>query len=585
MQDRAHGHTVASKAASAPERDKRDLTAGGALLERLKQVGVDYVFANAGTDFPPLIEAIASAQLDGRASAMPEALVIPHEHAAMGMAYGYYLASGKAQAVIAHTNVGLANCVIGGINAAAERIPVLLFSGRTPITERGRFGSRSIPIGWGQEMRDQAQLVRELVKWDYELRFPEQVVELVDRMHAIAMSTPPGPVYMSLPREVLAQACPGAEIEREITMRPAVAGPQRSQIDEVARLIAAAERPVIFAQHGPRTDAGFKRLTQLVERFAIPVVQYWATELAIPTMHPMWAGIDPEPWLSEADLVIVLDSLVPWAPESQRPAPGAIVVQIGPDPLMSRFPVRNFEAHIALVGSVDDVLVELGDRLVASKRTGAKRRKLVQDRNVAIRSRIRASAEAGCRAPMTKDWISHCVSEAVKQRANATVLTELGAPLAPLELSRREAWYEAPHSGGLGWGFPTALGIQLADRDRLVIATMGDGSYMFANPTACHLVAEAHRLPVLTLVCNNTEWGAVRRSVNAMYPQGAAARSNLMPLTALTPSPDFCKVASASRCWAERVENGRDLPAALQRAIDHIERTRTQALLDVAIAQ
>ena len=200
------------------------------MLRRLKQLGVDYVFANAGTDFPPLIEAIASAQATGHAATFPDALVIPHEHAAMGMAYGYYLVTGQPQAVIAHTNVGLANCVIGGINAAAERIPVLLFSGRTSATERGRFGSRLLPIGWGQEMRDQASMIREIVKWDYELRFPEQIVELTDRMHAIAMSTPPGPVYMSLPREVLADTCPPAELERDITMRPALAGPARGQV-------------------------------------------------------------------------------------------------------------------------------------------------------------------------------------------------------------------------------------------------------------------------------------------------------------------------------------------------------------------
>ncbi len=562
-----------------------DMTAGGALLARLKKLGVDYVFANSGTDFPPLIEAIAEAQASGRAQSLPEALVIPHEHAAMGMAYGYYLATGKAQAVIAHTNVGLANCVIGSINAAAERVPVLLFSGRTPITERGRFGSRLMPIGWGQEMRDQAGMVREVCKWDYELKFPEQVVELTDRMHAIAHSTPPGPVYMSLPREVLAEPSPGSELRRNITMRPALAGPVRAQIAELARLIEAAERPVIFAQHGPRTDDGFKQLTALVERLAIPVVQYWANQLAIPTTHPMWAGIDPEPWLSEADLVIVLDSLVPWVPDQHQPAAGAKVVQIGTDPLMARFPVRNFQADMAIVGEVDDVVAEVVAALPSGKKAAPKRKKLVAERTAAIRARIKAAAEAGCRSPMTKDWVALCISNAVKSRENATVLTELGAPLGPMEFTRREAWYEAPHSGGLGWGFPTGLGIQLADRKRLVVATMGDGSYLFANPTACHMIAEAMKLPVLTLILNNTEWGAVRRAVNSMYPDGAAVRSNLMPLTALTPSPDFTKVAAANRCWAERVENGSDLPAALERALAHIETTGTQALLDVAVAK
>jgi acetolactate synthase-1/2/3 large subunit len=140
------------------------LNAGAALIARLKALGVDYIFANSGTDFPPIIEGLASA--NARGLDVPRALTIPHEHAAMGMAHGYYLMSGKAQAVMAHTDVGLANCAIGALNAHVEHVPVLLFSGRTPVTERGRFGSRTVPIGWGQEMRDQTALVREACKWD-----------------------------------------------------------------------------------------------------------------------------------------------------------------------------------------------------------------------------------------------------------------------------------------------------------------------------------------------------------------------------------------------------------------------------------
>src|SRR5690606_21446558 len=142
-----------------PTPEPLTLTAGGALLARLKSVGVDYIFANSGTDFPPIIEGLAEAS--AKDVPLPYALVMPHESAAMGMAHGYYLATGRAQAVMAHTNVGLANCATGAINAAVENIPVLLFSGRTPVTEAGRFGARTVPIGWGQEMRDQAALVRE----------------------------------------------------------------------------------------------------------------------------------------------------------------------------------------------------------------------------------------------------------------------------------------------------------------------------------------------------------------------------------------------------------------------------------------
>ena len=127
----------------------RVANAGEALLRRFKTLGIDYLFVNSGTDFPPIVEALA--QTGG--AALPETIVAPHEHAAMGMAHGYYLATGKAQAVMDHTNVGLANAAIGAINAACDHIPMILCSGRTPVTEAGRLGARMNPINWAQEMR------------------------------------------------------------------------------------------------------------------------------------------------------------------------------------------------------------------------------------------------------------------------------------------------------------------------------------------------------------------------------------------------------------------------------------------------
>src|SRR5579859_2809290 len=229
--------------------DKKDMiTAGGAILGRLKAVGVDYIFANSGTDFPPIIEGLAEAS--AKHIALPQAIVIPHESAAMGMAHGYFLATGRAQAVMAHTNVGLANCAMGAINAATEHVPIILFSGRTPVTESGRLGSRSVPIGWGQEMRDQTALVREACKWDYELRFPEQALELIDRAHAIAASTPKGPVYLSLPREVLCELCPADALDRASIMQPVISAAPAAQIAQAAAMLAAAKNPVMIAQRG-----------------------------------------------------------------------------------------------------------------------------------------------------------------------------------------------------------------------------------------------------------------------------------------------------------------------------------------------
>lgn len=558
------------------------LTAGGALLARLKAVGVDYIFANSGTDFPPIIEGLAEAAANGLD--MPQALVMPHESAAMGMAHGFYLATGRPQAVIAHTNVGLANCAIGAINAAVERVPILLFSGRTPTTEKDRFGARTVPIGWGQEMRDQAALVREACKWDYELRFPEQALEIIDRAHAIAASTPRGPVYVSLPREVLAEQAPSDGLDRSPLMAPAVVRPGREEVEAAANILAAAKHPAIFAQHGAGSAAGFAALSALAEDWGIPVCQYWAVALAVPTGHPMAAAADPAPLLERADAILVLDALAPWSPRDHQPLGGAKVIQMGPDPLSSRTPVRNFRSDLSITCDVSDGILALKSAMdaIGPAEAAARRRAAVAERNAADRERALAAAEAGRDGAMTKEWVSLCLSRAIAGQG-ATVLSELGCPVAPMDLDHHRAWYQEPHAGGLGWSFPAALGMSLADRERLVVATMGDGSYMFANPVACHQIAESLGLPVLVVILNNGEWGAVRRSVLGMYPDGHAARVNAVPLTQLAPVPDFVRVAEASRAWARRVERGHDLPDAIAAALGHVREARTLALLDVRV--
>lgn len=561
------------------------ITAGGALLTRLKAIGVDYIFANSGTDFPPIIEGLAEAA--ARDLQLPKAIVIPHENAAMGMAHGYFLATGRAQAVMAHTNVGLANCAIGAINAATEHVPVLLFSGRTPVTEQGRFGARTVPIGWGQEMRDQAALVREATKWEYELKFPEQALEIVDRAYAVSMSTPKGPVYLSLPREVLCEPCPSEGLSDPLRIEPAEASPHATRLHDAAEILARAERPLIVAQRGAGGEEGFRILSHFAEEWGIPVCHYWAIQLAIPTDHPMCIGSDPMPWIQEADAILVLDSLAPWSPAIHEHPADCCVIHAGQDPLYSRFPIRNFRSDVSLMGETGEIIAALASAMQPlhpeRAEACARRRKDVAERSRLVRQKTLAAAEASGTERMSKAWVSLCLSEAIRAH-RATVLSELGCPLDPLTLDGHGTWYQEPHSGGLGWSFPTALGIQLADPGRLVIATMGDGSYMFANPVACHQIAEALELPVLVLILNNAEWGAVRQSVLGVYPNGYAARANAMPLTSLAPSPDFTKVAEASRAWTARVERAADLMGVLKAAIEHVTTRRTQALVDISIA-
>lgn len=552
--------------------------AAEAVLARMKAQGIDLLFANGGTDFPSIIEAYARAPESGLP--LPEAVICPHEGVAVGMAHGYYLMTGHPAAVMVHVNVGLANAVMGLINAASENIPILMCSGRTPLAEAGRFGSRSSPIHWGQEMPDQAAMVRQTVKWDYELRYPEQAAPAVDRALTLALSDPPGPVYLSLPREVLAEPTPQTT---PVPLAPAVLGPpDPALVERAAQMLAAAQNPVFIIQSADHLS-GFEPLAGFADRLALPVVEYWATRLALPTSHPMNVGRDPAPWLAGADVVVVANAMVPWIADHVTLPEGCTVIAIGPDPHHHNVPMRSFRADIALTGGLTAGIAAL-DRavqaLIPAGENFADRRARIAD----ARGKMLAAADkrgtTGGGSPMTPAFVSRCLSDAAP---DAMFFNELGVDPAVMRFETPGSFFSTPLSGGLGFGVTAALGAQLADRSRQVIATVGDGSYMFANPVACHQTAAALGLPLLVVVFNNGIWNAVRRSTLYMYPQGHAAAANVMPITALTPAPDYAAVARAHGAHAERVEHGTDLPDAIARALS-ATRSGRQALLEVMVS-
>jgi len=553
--------------------------AAEAVLGRMKAAGIDVLFANGGTDFPSIIEAYARAPESG--IAMPEPLVIPHEGVAVGMAHGYYLATGKPAAVMVHVNVGLANSVMGLINAASDNAPILMCSGRTPLTESGRFGSRSSPIHWGQEMRDQAGMIREIVKWDYELRYSDQAGPAIDRAISIAMSEPRGPVYVSLPREALAAAANPPATRPNLA--PTSYGPAAADlVARAADILSRAKTPVIITQ-SPELGDGFEPLAGFAERFALPVVEHWATRQALPTSHLMHVGREPTAWVREADVIVVAGAMVPWIADHVQPPETCTIIALGPEPLYRGLPMRSFRIDISLAGGLNAGIAALD----AAMRECVPENEDFADRRARVAS-LRAEAEAalqkrlstGNGSPMSPAYVSKCLSDAADE--NTVFFNELGIEPSAMRFESPGSYFGTPLSGGLGWGMTAALGAQLGDRSKQVVATIGDGSYMFANPVACHQTAAALKLPLLTVVFNNGIWNAVRRSTLYMYPDGSAAAANVMPITALDPSPDYAAIARAHGAHAERVDDGAALPAAIQRALAET-RSGRQALLEVIV--
>jgi len=405
----------------------------------------------------------------------------------------------------------------------------------------------------------------------------------VARAYEIAMTEPRGPVYLSLPREVLAAAAAHVEAAPPRAY-PAAPYADPGAVARLADWLVEAERPLIVTTGIGRYPAAVAVLASFAERYAVAVANSVPRFVNLPHSHPMNCGQQVAPLLAEADLVIIIDSEVPWVPAREHPKPGARFVQIGEDPAFQRYPIRSFPCDLAIVaspgGALEALHHALAARLPADDRKLAARRRAVTERTTALRRRWAEEAkQAGTGAQIDYGWFSHCVDEAAGP--DAVIVNEY--PFR-LEMGRREkpgTFFATSPAGGLGWGFGAALGAKLAMPEKLVVATLGDGSYMFANPTACHWLAQAQALPLLTVIYNNAIWNAVKMSTLGIYGAGAAARAHGKILADLSPSPLFEKLVEASGGTGFRVDKPGDLPGVLKQAIEVVTAERRQALVNV----
>jgi acetolactate synthase I/II/III large subunit len=560
--------------------DRKDNVAG-AYLALLADRGVDYLFGNAGTDFAPLIEAYARAAQTG--VAVPRPMLATHENLAVSMAHGYGMVSRRIAAVMVHVSVGTANMICAAMNAARENVAMLLTAGRSPLTETGLLGSRDGYIHWAQEMYDQAGMIREIVKWDYELRNAEQLTTVVDRALAIAASEPRGPVYLSLPREVI--AAPASSPEAAAPSRlvaAAPAAPDASAIAVAARMLAQAKRPLIVTANAGRDAAAFGALAQFTERFAIPVVQHRPRYLSLPSSHAMSLGFDPARLVPKADVILVIESDVPWIPSQVAPGADCKVVHCGFDPLFTRYPIRGFPCDLAVTGGTVATLSALTAALGAGFDAGlvAERRRWIADERATLTAAWKSALEAAARrTPPDPAWVSHCIDRA--KEPQCIVINEYTLFLEQCAFESPDLYFGSSSASGLGWGPGAALGAKLASPLSPVMAVVGDGAFMFSNPAAVHHASALHDLPVLFVVMNNAMWGAVQRSTLAMYPGGLASRSNEPPFVGLEKLPAFEQICAAAGGYGERVDDPAALPAALERAMAVVKNERRQALLNV----
>ena len=546
----------------------RTQTAAEAYLSTLHACGIKHVFANSGTDFAPLIEGLVRMKAEGRPA--PEFITVPHENVAMSMAQGYSKITGQASCVMVHVNVGTANAVMGVMNAARDNVPVLLAAGRTPLTETGDPGSRDVLIHWAQENFDQAGIVRENVKWDYELRAGQPVGTLVSRALDIAMTEPQGPVYLTLPREVLGHEVENVGPPPRRALGAHAAVPSGDAIEQAASMIADAQAPLIVAGRSGRSAAAFHALGDLAIEHALPVVQ--GLVCSISSANPMALGFATAEILEMADLIVVLDAPVPWVPRNMRPGRDTKIIHIAHDPHFSTYPMRGFECDLAVAGdpgaAIEMLRVALRDKLRDRKpAVDARRARISELRDKILARRAAVIEQAKTSTPIHPAFVAWALNQ-VKDK-DAIISDELGVPLPFLDMEHPNCFLSGS-SGGLGVGLGQALGAKLAARDRQVITCCGDGSYMFGLPTASHYVQKAENLPTLTIIMNNSMWYAVRRATLGMYPDGMASKANSLPMVDLAPSPDYEKIVEACGGHGERVEDPAKLVAAIERSLQKV---------------
>jgi len=558
-------------------------TTAQAYLELLRARGFDYFFGNAGTDFGPLVDAFAKFEAEGKDR--PRPITVPHEFVAVSMAHGVTMCTGRPQVVMAHTIVGTANCAGALINAARANIPLFMTAGRTPLVESGLLGARDLYIHWAQEAYDQAGMIREFLKWDYELRNFVQLEPVVDRALSVATSEPQGIAYLTLPREILAEA------QTEFRLNPTRAEfrrerlhPEPALVEKAATLLAAAESPLLITTSFGRDADAVEALVRLSESLAIPVVEFNPTHVNFPSSHPHHLGFDPAPFLGRSDVIIVVESDVPWFPSRMRVNPEARVIHVGGDPLFARYPIRTFPMELAIRGDAAATLTAL---TVEGKRHGKQHGPKSGSRSAALRAEHDAQREAWRTAalaaqgesPIDFDWLSWCIGEVVEE--DTILVNEYDLRLTQVPRDRPGAFFSHSPAGCLGWGVGAALGAKLAHPDRTVIATVGDGAYIFSVPTAAHMVSATYDLPILVVIFNNACWGAVRKTTEGLFPNGWAKKTGVFPLSDLKPSPAYEKIVEAHGGYGERVERPEQVRPALRRALKAVKEEGRQAVLNV----
>ena len=565
-------------------------TAAHDLLQGLIDLGVEYLFCNLGTDHAPLIEEMARWREQGRS--LPQLILCPHENTAIHMAGGYALATGRGQAVLVHVDAGTANASMGLHNLCRARIPVLLIAGRAPMsTFDDLVGGRDTYVHFIQEPFDQASLVRPYVKWEYNLASPTLAHEVISRAGAVMHSDPPGPVYLTLPREVLSAPVEVSGLGaygRQTHVPVKAQGADPAALRPLAEQLIRAEHPLLVTAYAGRNPAMPALIDQLAQLCGMRVCEFNTVDMNIRRDSPFFSGFNPSRYTEQADVGLMLDVDVPWIPKTTRLHPQAFWAQLDIDAIKRDIPLWGFPVNMRIEGHAERLLrqlIALVEELAtpAFRDRARHRGRQLQDEHAQERARVAALA----RDPGQPNAINpHHLCKV------------LGHHLHPQDVVLNEAirntlavFEQIPRSlpgtliglpgGGLGFSAGTALGMKLAQPARRVVHVVGDGSLYFSNPSSVFAVAQQYQLPILTVVLDNGGWSAVKESTLRMYPQGRARATDQFA-SHLGHATDFAAIAQAAGAHGERLSDPAQVEPSVVRCLQALDEGRS-ALLHVRV--
>jgi acetolactate synthase-1/2/3 large subunit len=566
-------------------------SASAALLEALTEAGVSYIFANFGSDHPALVEAIAEARAKGRV--IPKVVTSPHEFVAMSCAHGYAQLTGRAQAVVVHVECGTQT--LGGAvhNAARARVPLFLFAGLSPFTQEGELkGSRNEFIQWIQDVYDQRGIVREYMKYNNEFRSGRNLKAIVRRAMQFAHSDPPGPVYLVGAREVMEEEAPPVSMEGQHWPAIEPAPLAEEAVAELVGALSKAARPLVVTSYVGRSAEATRGLVRLCERLGVGVLESVPSRMNYPHREAMYQG---NHWnhpfqnlaLAEADVILVIDSDVPWIPTVSRPRGDAAIYHIDIDPLKSSMPLWRINARRSFRADAASALTQMNahlDRAGFDEGAAEARRRFWRDRHQRRAAEV-AQREAPNDEKITPEYLTACVRRQIDE--NAIVVNEgiTNYHVICDHIARNE-----PHSifasggGSLGWNGGAAIGMKLAAPKREVVALTGDGSYMFSVPSTVHWMARRYETPFLQVVYNNRGWNAPKFSALAIHPDGYASKAADLDLS-FDPPPDYAAIAAAAGgAFALTVRKTSEVEDSIKRALRALREEKRAAVLDVCLA-